>query len=517
MLVRGVNTDRKLKLALAVVGTVALTAAVWPLFAMSGLSVSVAGIGFVKPYYSRWFYVCYSDVPGYLTILFCILSITTSVVLLFRRPSRKVVIWSFLLGLSPILVGLLSNIGILFVVAYADYDVPFEKHGLYFGTAIMLLRIAVYRVLVGIAGSVISLTLLTFAFLRTGQKTDMERHITSGGLRVIFLVNILVVTAVLLVRMIFLMLPRSGNADFSSYPMTWTFRDYLSFHNTRHPWHLEHTNLLAISAFPLGEYYALQYMVAESGKKHDWLYAPYRGYRGGGAKQLPEADMKALRVAIAELPHKSVSPPIERLVIVSFRDGRNWVTRSYDSDALPKPMRQIYDIIGEWPESKQRPDKHEIDLVRRHYSRWYYVCLSDVPGHLTVLFGILSITTSVVLLFRPQSREVVIWSFLLGLSPMIVGLLSNILISFIVAYFSYPGAVFSGRTPNILCFTTCPIEEPEAIIFLRTSACRACVGIAGSVISLTLLAFAFLRTRQKANDTVEPTRAVSGASVSPSP
>ena len=64
-------------------------------------------------------------------------------------------------------------------------------------------------------------------------------------------------------------------------------------------------------------------------------------------KQLSDTNLTSLRAAIRELPAESVLPPIERLVIVSFRDGTNWVTRSYDDDALPKPMRRIYDIIGE--------------------------------------------------------------------------------------------------------------------------------------------------------------------------
>jgi hypothetical protein len=63
--------------------------------------------------------------------------------------------------------------------------------------------------------------------------------------------------------------------------------------------------------------------------------------RGG---QLSETDLKTLRAAMRDLPPESVSPPIERLVIVSFRDGTNWVTRSYDTGNLPKSMCPIYDI-----------------------------------------------------------------------------------------------------------------------------------------------------------------------------
>ena len=49
-------------------------------------------------------------------------------------------------------------------------------------------------------------------------------------------------------------------------------------------------------------------------------------------EQLSETDLTSLRSAIHDLPAESVSPPIERLIIVSFREGTNWVTRSYRFD-----------------------------------------------------------------------------------------------------------------------------------------------------------------------------------------
>jgi len=37
----------------------------------------------------------------------------------------------------------------------------------------------------------------------------------------------------------------------------------------------------------------------------------------------------------------------ERLVVVSFAEGTNWITQSYDNQKLPQAMRKICDIIGE--------------------------------------------------------------------------------------------------------------------------------------------------------------------------
>ena len=140
--------------------------------------------------------------------------------------------------------------------------------------------------------------------------------------------------------------------DFSKYQHTESFRYYLSVH-TNAAAHLQRTNLLAISAFPSGDQFALQYFVTESGQESDWRNVYNWAHQASHRKQLTEAGLKSLRSAIRDLPTESTLPPIERLVIVSFREGTNWVTRSYDSGALSKPMRQIYDIVGERFESKK--------------------------------------------------------------------------------------------------------------------------------------------------------------------
>ena len=129
--------------------------------------------------------------------------------------------------------------------------------------------------------------------------------------------------------------------DFSKYPQTGG--------QTNAAWHLhQRTNLLAITAYPAGGRCSLHYSVTESGHRN-----AYTGtIPASHWKQLSDTNLTSLRAAIRDLPAESVLPPIERLVIVSFRDGTNWVTRSYDDDALPKPMRRIYDIIGEQSESK---------------------------------------------------------------------------------------------------------------------------------------------------------------------
>lgn len=86
---------------------------------------------------------------------------------------------------------------------------------------------------------------------------------------------------------------------------------------------------------------------------HFWdttLGAANGRYRGHSACAVAVADPR--RRALPRHRGRGDHPP--RLVIVSFRDGKRWVTRTYDNDALPPAMRQIYGIIGERFESKRK-------------------------------------------------------------------------------------------------------------------------------------------------------------------
>jgi len=139
---------------------------------------------------------------------------------------------------------------------------------------------------------------------------------------------------------------KTAQADFSSYPQTDLLRYYLNG-QTNAAWNLQHTNLLAISAFPDGGKFALRCSVTESGQESDYRDVYNWAIQAIHSKNLSGADVKSLRSAIHNLPAVCASPPFERLVIISFREGTNWLTRSYDSGKIPKAMREIYDIVGE--------------------------------------------------------------------------------------------------------------------------------------------------------------------------
>jgi len=141
--------------------------------------------------------------------------------------------------------------------------------------------------------------------------------------------------------------------DFSKYPQSDSFCYYLGFHTGRRAEkYLQNPPLLMISAF-LADGLVLQYFVSMSGQELDHRKVYSWADQMGRQQQLTEINLRDLHSALRELPKESVLPPIERMIIVSFRDDADWVTRCYDSNALPKAVSQIYEIIGEREESKK--------------------------------------------------------------------------------------------------------------------------------------------------------------------
>jgi hypothetical protein len=131
--------------------------------------------------------------------------------------------------------------------------------------------------------------------------------------------------------------------DFSNYPHTQWFTSHV-YWQTNALAHLPEKRLLWLTEFPCGDGSAFQSYVAESGREYMGLYTELATY-GGHYRELSTNQLQALRSALRELPSTNASPPIESLVVLSFREGTNWITRTYDTDALPKPMGQIYRIM----------------------------------------------------------------------------------------------------------------------------------------------------------------------------
>jgi hypothetical protein len=140
---------------------------------------------------------------------------------------------------------------------------------------------------------------------------------------------------------------KAAAPDLSIYPQTDAFRAHTSG-LTNAAGQLATTNLLGISAFvSTNARTCLEYSVSESGRVESARIVYQWAVQAVHEKQLTDSELKSLHSAVRELPRERVSPPLERLLIINFRDGTNWVMRTYDSKALPKPMRRIYHIIGE--------------------------------------------------------------------------------------------------------------------------------------------------------------------------
>ena len=134
--------------------------------------------------------------------------------------------------------------------------------------------------------------------------------------------------------------------DFSRHPQTEAFKYFVEW-QTNAEWHREQTNLLAITAFDGNDRSAWQYWVNGDGLEGDVLTQYDWAHKALGQKQLSATAMNELRAALGQLPSANATPPIERLAIVSWRQGTNWLTTSYDREALPAGMRKIHELIGD--------------------------------------------------------------------------------------------------------------------------------------------------------------------------
>ena len=149
--------------------------------------------------------------------------------------------------------------------------------------------------------------------------------------------------------------------DFSCYPQVRGFISCIGLH-TNAGLNLQHTNLLVISEFYRMDCVGcdvLQYFVTESGQVLDYHDTGDGVITQPRRKQFSEGDLKKLRLAISELPATNQYPWLSTLVIVSHREGTNWVTHSYarsSNEITETPaLRHILSIIGERPEAQTTP------------------------------------------------------------------------------------------------------------------------------------------------------------------
>ena len=69
-------------------------------------------------------------------------------------------------------------------------------------------------------------------------------------------------------------------------------------------------------------------------------------YQNSFSIQLDDKKLQAERSALQAVPVSSLHPPMDKLLILSFRIGNKWVTRLYDKEHLPASVQQAYEVLG---------------------------------------------------------------------------------------------------------------------------------------------------------------------------
>lgn len=131
--------------------------------------------------------------------------------------------------------------------------------------------------------------------------------------------------------------------DYPCYSNVTVFNSLLKFH-TNSMSNLQRTNLLKLTIF-YGDVVYHDYCVRENGV-NDLYLSDTLGVKSGPALPVSADGLRTLRSALLALPAKNDSPPAERIFLLSYRDGTNWVTRIFDRENLPKPARQIDEIVS---------------------------------------------------------------------------------------------------------------------------------------------------------------------------
>ena len=72
---------------------------------------------------------------------------------------------------------------------------------------------------------------------------------------------------------------------------------------------------------------------------HRWVYN--WAIQASHTTQLDEPQLESLKNSIKALPEGAKSPPLVDLIIVSFREGESWRTRTYDRKRLPEEVKNI--------------------------------------------------------------------------------------------------------------------------------------------------------------------------------
>ncbi len=113
-------------------------------------------------------------------------------------------------------------------------------------------------------------------------------------------------------------------------------------------------HLLVISWFRDGGRTALRYTVTEKGESQDVRSVYNHAEQANHDRQLSPGELTRLKKILTTLPKETSDPPIDRTVHVSYLEDKKWQTVTYDADKLPAAIEQVFDLLGERFETKER-------------------------------------------------------------------------------------------------------------------------------------------------------------------
>jgi hypothetical protein len=103
----------------------------------------------------------------------------------------------------------------------------------------------------------------------------------------------------------------------------------------------------------------LRYVIAEDGKAIEGIDHGTGALEDPHHRTLSKAELRELASTIQHLPSTNHYSWLHSMVIVSHRDGTNWVTHSYtrhrsdDDSPEASALRKLLKIIGERPEANE--------------------------------------------------------------------------------------------------------------------------------------------------------------------
>jgi hypothetical protein len=150
--------------------------------------------------------------------------------------------------------------------------------------------------------------------------------------------------------------------DFSKMcPPVLGFLNCVSLH-TNAALNLQRTNLVVVTEFYRMDRLGgdmLRYVIAEDGKAINGIDDGTGVLGDPHRRTLSKTELRELRSTIEHMPNTNQYSWLHSIVIVSHRDGTNWVTHSHtrhrsDDDPPEVPaLRKLLKIIGERPEANE--------------------------------------------------------------------------------------------------------------------------------------------------------------------